>query len=187
MEICEQDVKHSLFDIGAFKELGPDGFPAVFFQNYWSSCKKDLIKLATDCFQKGNIPSDINQTIISLIPKVPNPTSMTQLKPINLYNTIYKIVSKILVQKIRPLLPNIVSPNQMAFIQGRQIQDNIIVAQEVLHKFRKVKGKLGFMAWKIDLAKAYDKLQWGFIKHVLEEVGISGKLNTLIMSCITSV
>ena len=70
---------------------------------------------------------------------------------------------------------------------GRQIQDNIIVAQEVLHKFRKVRGKSGLMAWKIDLAKAYDRIQWDFIKEVLNEVGIEGKINRLIMSCISSV
>ncbi|KAK3199387.1 hypothetical protein Dsin_022802 [Dipteronia sinensis] len=158
MDICEQDVKQSLFGIGGLKALGPDGYPTIFFQNYWSCCKKDLVSLIADCFLKGYVPNDINQTIISLIPKVPNPTCMTQLRPISLCNTIYKIVSKILVQRIRPLLPNLVSPNQVAFVPVRQIQDNIVIAQEALHKFKKVNGKLGFMAWKIDLAKAYDNL-----------------------------
>ncbi|KAK0582485.1 hypothetical protein LWI29_026126 [Acer saccharum] len=76
---------------------------------------------------------------------------------------------------------------EVAFVPGRQIQDNIVIAQEVLHKIQTVKGKMGYIAWKIDLAKAYDKLQWWFIKQVLEEVGVVGKLNDLIMSCITNV
>ncbi|KAK2663118.1 hypothetical protein Ddye_001692 [Dipteronia dyeriana] len=76
--------------------------------------------------------------------------------------------------------------DQVAFVYGRQIQNNIVIAQEALHKFKTVKGKLGYIAWKIDLAKAYDKLQWGFIKQVIEEVGIVGNMNDLIMGCITN-
>ncbi|KAK0580349.1 hypothetical protein LWI29_000920 [Acer saccharum] len=112
---------------------------------------------------------------------------MTLFRPISLCNTTYKILSKVLVQRIRPLLPNLVSPNQVAFVPNRQIQDNIVVAQEVLHKFKNTKGHMGYIAWKIDLAKAYDKLKWSFIKEVLEEIGIGGKVNDLIMSCISSV
>ncbi|KAK2660240.1 hypothetical protein Ddye_006773 [Dipteronia dyeriana] len=89
--------------------------------------------------------------------------------------------------RLRGLLPELVSPNQVAFVPGWQIQDNIVIAREVLHKFKSVKGKSGLIVWKIYLAKAYDKLQWGFIKHVLEEVDIIGRMNNLIMRCITTV
>ncbi|KAK0586532.1 hypothetical protein LWI29_008529 [Acer saccharum] len=185
--ICEDDVKSSLFNIGGLKAPGPDGLPAIFFQKFWNNCKSDLCRMVSDCFSTGSVPRDLNNTLISLIPKIPNPTSMMHFRPISLCNTSFKVLSKILVQRLRVMMPNLVSPNQVAFVPGRQIQDNIIVAQEVLHKFKMVKGKVGYIAWKIDLAKAYDKLQWGFIKHVLEEVGIVGKLNELIMSCITEV
>ncbi|KAK2661738.1 hypothetical protein Ddye_000312 [Dipteronia dyeriana] len=89
--------------------------------------------------------------------------------------TSYKVISKILVQRLRGLLPNLVSPNQVAFVPGRQIQDNFVIAQEVLHKFKTTRGKLGYIVWKIDLAKAYDKLQWNFIKQVLKEIDIDGR------------
>ncbi|KAL5773508.1 hypothetical protein ACOSP7_013099 [Xanthoceras sorbifolium] len=112
---------------------------------------------------------------------------MAQLRPISLCNTIYKVVSKVIIQRLRPLLPLLVSPNQVAFIPGRHIQDNVVIAQEVLHKLKIMRGKKGYLAWKIDLAKAYDKLQWSFICRVLEEVGIKGSFRDLIMSCITSV
>ncbi|BBH04509.1 transposable element gene [Prunus dulcis] len=84
-------------------------------------------------------------------------------------------------------MQKIVSPAQASFIPGRQIVDNIIVAQEVLHKFRNSKGKKGFIAWKIDLSKAYDRINWDFIYDVLWEIGIRGKLLVLIMQCIKSV
>ncbi|KAK0575156.1 hypothetical protein LWI29_034688 [Acer saccharum] len=185
--ISEQDVKQSIFSIGGIKAPGPDGFPAIFFHKSWNTCKNGLINLAYDCFLKGSVPSDINRTLISPIPKVSNPTNLTHFRPISLCNTTYKVISKILMQRLRLLLPTLVSPNQVSFVPGRQIQDNIVVAQEVLHKFKNVKGKVGYIAWKIDLTKAYDRLQWGFIKQVLEEIGIEGRLNNLIMSCISNV
>ncbi|KAK3205157.1 hypothetical protein Dsin_019203 [Dipteronia sinensis] len=101
---------------------------------------------------------------------------MTQLRHISLCNTIYKVISKIIVQRLRNLLPRLVSPNQVAFVLGRHIQDNIIVAQEVLHKFRIMKGKKGFIVWKIDLAKAYDKLQWQFIRNVITKAGLGNPM-----------
>ncbi|KAK3211447.1 hypothetical protein Dsin_016153 [Dipteronia sinensis] len=146
---------------------------------YLSSLEETLLK-----DYKGYVSSDLNHTLISLIPKVPNPTNMTHFRPISLCITTYKVISKTLVQRLRVLHLDLVSPNQVAFMLGRQIQDNIVAAQEVLHKFKNARGKMGYIAWKIDLGKAYDKLQWGFIKQVLEEVGIEGKLNNLIMSYI---
>ncbi|KAK3222256.1 hypothetical protein Dsin_009281 [Dipteronia sinensis] len=123
--VSEEEVKQGLFHIGGLKALGPDGFPAIFFQ-----------------------------------------------RPISLCNTYYKVVSKVVVQRLRHIIPSLISPNHVAFVPGRQIQNNIIVAQEVLHKFKRAKGKMRFIARKIDLAKAYDRLQWGFIKAVLDEAGI---------------
>ncbi|KAK1584321.1 hypothetical protein Q3G72_031946 [Acer saccharum] len=185
--VCDEEVKLGLFGIGKLKSPGPDGFPAVFFQSQWEVCRKDLCQLVRDSFEFGYFPALLNQTIIALIPKVPSPLDMTQLRPISLCNTAYKVISKVIVQRLRGLLPKVVSPNQVAFIPGRQIQDNIVVAQEVLHKFKIMKGKKGFVAWKIDFAKAYDKLQWSFICNVLKDVGIGGSLLKLIMWCISSV
>ncbi|KAL5786093.1 hypothetical protein ACOSQ2_008485 [Xanthoceras sorbifolium] len=124
-------------------------------------CIFDLFKLVIDCFEWGEISAAVNQTLITLIPKVPNPLEMANLRPISLCNTTYKIISKIIVARLRQHLPKFISPNQVAFVPERQIQDNIVIAQEVLHKFKTMKGKKGFFVWKIDFAKAYNKLQWG--------------------------
>ncbi|KAK2650978.1 hypothetical protein Ddye_018467 [Dipteronia dyeriana] len=153
--VCENEIKPSLFNIGGIKTPGPDGYQAIFFQKFWKSCKHDLINIVSECFNKSSMPSDINHTLISLIHKVSNPASMIQFRLISLCNTTYKI----LVQRLRVLLPTLVSPNQVAFVPSRQIQYNIVIAQEDLHKFKIVKDKKGYIAWKIDLTKVYDKLQ----------------------------
>ncbi|CAL2272823.1 unnamed protein product [Prunus armeniaca] len=112
---------------------------------------------------------------------------MSQLRPISLCNTLYKVISKNLVARLRPCMANLVSPNQVRFVPGRQIIDNIVVAQETLHKFKSSKGRKGFIAWKIDLSKAYDRLNWDFIREVLWEVGICGRILELLIQCINSV
>ncbi|KAL5783154.1 hypothetical protein ACOSP7_008183 [Xanthoceras sorbifolium] len=106
---------------------------------------------------------------------------MANLRPISLCNTTYKIISKIIVARLRQHLPKFISPNQVAFEPKRQIQDNIVIAQEVLHKFKTMKGKKGFFAWKIDFAKAYNKLQWSS-----KPLSFAGRL-TLVNSVAASI
>ncbi|KAK4848534.1 hypothetical protein QYF36_014292 [Acer negundo] len=127
-EVSKEEVRSALFGIGGLKTPSSDGFPTIFFQNQWSVCRKDVVILIVDSFKSGTFPTNINQTLIALIPKVPSPLNMSQIRPINLCNSTYKIISKVIVQKLRNLLPELVSPNQVAFVTGRQIQDNIVVA-----------------------------------------------------------
>ena len=111
---------------------------------------------------------------------------MGHFKPISLCNTVYKIVSKILVQRLRPLLPSLVSPMQAAFLEGRRSSDNVIIAQELIFSLKCRKGKDGYMIVKIDFEKAYDRLEWSFIKMVLEHFGLPENIVKLIMSCVSS-
>ncbi|CAL8166302.1 unnamed protein product [Prunus armeniaca] len=185
--VTELEIKHSLFAIGGLKTPGPDGFPAIFHQNFWDLCSSDISSVVKDCFISASLPEHLNDTLIALVPKVEKPTSMPQLRPISLCNTLYKVVSKILVARLRPLMTKLVSPSQVSFVLGKHINDNIVVAQEMLHKFKVSNGKKGFVAWKIDLSKAYDRLSWNFIREVLWEVGIRGRILELLMSCICSV
>lgn len=138
-------------------------------------------------FHECTIPEKLNMTLITLVPKVESPLSMVQFRPISLCSTLYKVISKVIVARLRTILPNLISPNQVSFVPGRHITDNILIAQELMHKFKLSKGKKGFMAWKIDLSKAYDRLNWNFIEHVLVELGLPLNLIKLIMSCVSTV
>ncbi|KAK2658152.1 hypothetical protein Ddye_004685 [Dipteronia dyeriana] len=185
--VSEEEVRLGLFGTGGLKAPGPDGFPTIFFQNQWSVYKNELVKRVVESFKIGTFPIKLNQILIALIPKIHSPLDMSRSKPISLCNTTYKIISKVIVQRLWSLMPNLISPNQIAFVPRRQIQDNIVVAQEVLHKFKTIKGKKGFFSWKIDLSKAYDRLQWNFIRDVIVEVGLKGSLVDLIIWCVTTI
>lgn len=100
--------------------------------------------------------SSINETLLVLIVKISTPINISQYRPISLCSVVYKTITKIIANKIQPLLPLLLKPNQCSFIPGRLIIDNIIIAQEIVHSMRFKKGKKGFVAMKVDLEKAYD-------------------------------
>lgn len=137
-------------------------------------------------FLRQIVPEYLNQILIALIPKQPGPENVSQYRPLSLCNTIYKIISKIIVMRIRPLLPSLISPMQTAFLEVRRGVDNVIIAQELIYSLRKRKGKTGFMVMKIDLEKAYDRLEWSFIKMVLKHFGFPESMINLIMSYVSS-
>jgi hypothetical protein len=119
------------------------------------------------------LPEFLNITSIALIPKVKSPTSVTDYRPISLYNVSYKLISKILANRLKKILPQIIFPVQSAFVLGRLITDNVLMAYETLHTMHtRMKGKKGFMVVKLDMSKAYDKMEWRFLEAVMRQMGL---------------
>lgn len=94
---------------------GPDGTPPLFYQSFWSLIGKDINSVVLDCLNNCKIPREINNTNITLIPKVKSPELITDYRPISLCNVVYKIASKVLANKLRGILPSIIAENQSAF------------------------------------------------------------------------
>lgn len=132
-------------------------------------------------------PTSLNSTLIALVPKNDNPNSMADMRSISLCNTVYKVIPKVIVSKLKPILLSITSTTQVSFDLRRHIMNNIFILQEIMHHFKCVKGKKDFIAWKVDLSKAYDRLSWKFLVDFLREIGISQGLRNLIEHCISSV
>jgi hypothetical protein len=129
-----------------------------------------------------------NETTIVLIPKVPKPDKIKDLRPISLCNVLYKIVSKVLANRLKRVLPDIISPSQSAFVPGRLISDNILVAYEITHYMRnKRKGIGGYAVVKLDMSKAYDRVEWSFLHDMMVKLGFYTQWINSVMKCVSSV
>ena len=117
-----------------------------------------------------------------------NPKKMFNFRPINLCNVVYKLISKTIANSFKAILPHIISENQSAFTFDRLISDNVLVTFELMHFLNhKNAGNDGFMAAKLDMSKAFDRVEWGFIQGVMEKLGFSSRWINLVMKCITSI
>ncbi|CAL1411020.1 unnamed protein product [Linum trigynum] len=150
------------------KAPGVDGYPTLFYQNRWKQIGDSLVRLVSDCFHRPHRITDFNDTVLVLIPKKESTEMIAQFRPIGLCNVIYKSLAKCLANRIKPMMQQLVHKTQTSFVPGRHITDNIIILQEVLHSMRQKKGKCGHMVIKVDLAKAYDRLSWTFLRETLE-------------------
>lgn len=139
----KEEVKVAVFAMAPYKATGPDGFHTGFFQRCWDVVGDAVCKLFFDFFRTGSIPGSINEILLALILKVSNPVSVTQFLPISLCNVIFKILTKTTTNRLKCLMYKVVSPHQSSFVPGRQISDNIIIFQEVLHSLRTRKRKEG--------------------------------------------
>ena len=165
-----EEIKATLFQMQDQKAPGPDGFLALFYKQLWLTVSDDVIKAVTSFFQRGIMPREVNCSLIVLIPKVSNPTSVNHFRPISLCNIVYKIILKLLVAKLHPLLNRIISPTQSAFIPNRWIVENQIIIQEIIHSFKTRKTNPGLMAIKLDLQR-----------HTIESTGSSSNLFSYIL------
>ena len=174
--------------MAALKAPGPDGMPPVFYQSYWHVVGLDVSTAVLSCLNQGKIPPSLNHTYVALIPKTKNPERVTEYRPISLCNVIYKLISKVLANRLKKLLPNVISDTQSAFVPGRLITDNILIPFETLHHMHNQRtGKVGSMALKLDMSKAYDRVEWGFLKQVMIRMGFHERWISMIMECISTV
>jgi hypothetical protein len=158
--------------MGPLKVLGPDGFLARFFQRNWEVLRLYIIRSVRQFFISGKMLAKVNDTSTVLILKTEKPELLKDYGPISLCNVIYKIVSKCLVNRLRPLLVEVITPTQSAFIPGWMITDNALIAFEFLHAIQSGNYRnKRFGAFKIDLTKAYGRVDWTYLKGVLRRLG----------------
>ncbi|XP_056172129.1 uncharacterized protein LOC130139353 [Syzygium oleosum] len=168
-----------------FKAPGPDGFNSLFYKSAWHIIGKDIEEAIMEFFSSKRMLKSINSTLITLVPKVQNPSFLKEFRPISCCNVIYKIISKLVAERIRCMLPKIVGFNQTAFISGRQISENILLCQDLLHNYHKG-GNGKRVAIKIDLMKAFDMVKWDAVLGVLKAINTPHDWIALIAECITT-
>uniref|UniRef100_A0A8I6WWS4 Reverse transcriptase domain-containing protein n=1 Tax=Hordeum vulgare subsp. vulgare TaxID=112509 RepID=A0A8I6WWS4_HORVV len=183
----EKEISDALFQIGTLKAPGSDGFPARFYQRNWGVLKREIVKAMQQFSVTGLMPEGVNDTTIVLMPKVQHPSSLKDFRPISLCNVIYKIVSKCMVNHLRPLLTELITENQSAFIRGRLISDNSSIAFECIHLIQTSAGGNNFCAYKLDLSKAYDHVDWAFLERALLKWGFAREWVAQVMESVRSV
>ncbi|KAK4384062.1 Retrovirus-related Pol polyprotein from type-2 retrotransposable element R2DM [Sesamum angolense] len=179
------EVKTAFFDIEEDKAPGPDGFSSGFFKAAWPVVGEEVSKAIIDFFKTGRLLKQLNATLLTLIPKVRTPHSVAEFRPISCCNVVYKVISKIIVSRIREILDLLISPSQNAFVPGRLISDNILLAQELFSGYNQCRLPPR-CALKVDLRKAYDTVEWDFLIATLRVFGFPAVFIRWIEECVTS-
>jgi len=182
--VTEEEVGEVLKEMQNCKAPGPDGFNVDFFKACWSIVKKDILNVVEDSRMNKTILKALNTSFIALIPKQEAAQTPDKFRPIALCNVVYKIISKVVANRLKPLLPSLVSMEQAGYMEERQILNNIIQDHEVVHSLN-INRKAG-MIMQLDIAKAYDKLSWNYIKKILIAFGFDHNWVRWISVLVTS-
>ncbi|XP_074271258.1 uncharacterized protein LOC141595186 [Silene latifolia] len=186
-DYCEEEVLDALNQMHPLKAPGPDGMNGLFYQTYWGTIGPIVTETVLAILRGERSPAELNKTNIVLIPKKKAPDKIRDFRPISLCNVVYKLVSKVLANRLKTFLGDIVSENQSAFTPGRAISDNVMIAFEVFHYMKSCRSSEGIMALKLDMAKAYDRVEWLFLRRVLITMGLDRDWVMRVMACVTSV
>jgi Reverse transcriptase (RNA-dependent DNA polymerase) len=138
-----------------------------------------------DAFRTGQTPSSWMLSHLVLIPKVENPAKPTHFRPLSVCSVFYRLLTKVVANRIKLILPRLISSTQTTFLKGRSIQENVLLMNEVVHSFRRTELKDKAFALKADLFKAFDTLDWRHLGAVLRKFGFPQLLTNLIFSCVT--
>ncbi|KAK3204566.1 hypothetical protein Dsin_018612 [Dipteronia sinensis] len=184
-DVTDDVIREVCFSLQPNKAPGRDGFNFHFFKITWDIVGEDVISAVQEFFRSGLLLKKLNATILALVSKVPNPSKMKDFRPISCCNTLYKIIAKIIANRIKPCLPDIISHFQSDFVAGRCIGDNILLVKELMRNSHKG-ASFPKLALKVDLMKAFDMVDWGFLLETLATFHFPHKVIIWIKACLTT-
>ncbi len=180
--VMEEEVNEVIKEMHNGKALGPDGFNVDFFKTCWEIVKYDILDMVKDSRKSKIVLREINEYFIALVPKQENAMTLEIFRPIALCSVVYKIISKVIGNRLKPLLPLLISEEQTRYVEGRKILKNIIQAHEVVHSL-KTNKQIGIII-QLDISKSYDKLSSPYIN--LKAYGFDYNWIKLLMALVTS-
>ncbi|GJZ48060.1 RNA-directed DNA polymerase, eukaryota [Tanacetum coccineum] len=183
-EVSKDEVKRAVWECGTDKAPGPDGFTFGFFRHFWYLVEKDVIDAVSYFFSYADIPRGCNSSFIALIPKIPDANVVKDFRPISLIGSLYKIIAKILTNRLVNVLGGLVNEVQSAFVANRQILDGPFIINELFQWCKSKKKQT--LIFKVDFEKAYDSVRWDFLDEVLSKFGFGEKWRKWIQCCLHS-
>ncbi|XP_045791342.1 uncharacterized protein LOC123886049 [Trifolium pratense] len=178
----ETEVKQAVWDCDSYKSPGPDGINFSFIKDFWVELRGDVMRFISDFHRNGRLTKGINSTFIALIPKTDSPQRLSDFRPISLVGSLYKILAKVLANRLRQVIGSVISESQIAFVKNRQILDGILIANEVVDEARKSKKDL--LLFKVDFEKAYDSVDWGYLDAVMGRMAFPSLWRKWIRECV---
>lgn len=178
-----QEIEKTILKLNPNKSPGPDGFTSAFFKVSWPVVGKETITAILKFFLTAFLPTSANSTILTLVPKKPGASAITDYRPISCCNTTYKAISKMLVKRLKSILPEVILPNQTAFVQGRLLIENTVLASEIVQGYHKMGGPKRITI-KVDIAKAFDTIRWEFIFQCLRSLSVPEIFLSWLHACV---
>jgi endonuclease/exonuclease/phosphatase family metal-dependent hydrolase len=186
-DYTELEAINAIKDMKSLVAPGPDGLPAKFYHTYWDIVGQEVVSAALDVLNNDSDPTPFNSTHICLIPKTNNPTQPSYFRPISLCNVTLKLITKTIANRMKRIFSDTISNNQSVFVPGRLITDNIIIALEIFHYLAQTNSQTGYVGIKTDMAKAFDRLEWSFLRATLEAMNFPLKMINTILKCVSTV
>ena len=184
----EEEIRLALNQMHPTKAPSPNDVSPIFFEKYWDVVGQSVLSYVNKILNIGVMPKGLNETYICLIPKVDCLQKVTEFKPISLCNVVYKIVFKVLANRLKKILPAVIDESQSAFVPGRQITNNVLVAIKTMHCIdQRRKGNKRLMTMKLGMSKAYDRVEWALMKAIMMRLGFHERWIMLIMMCVSTV
>ena len=184
-EVTSDEIREVLFKMPASKSPGPDGFTVEFFKEAWGIIGEDISVAVQSFFIKGFLPKGLNSTILTLIPKKEEAKEMRYYRPISCCNVLYKMISKIIANRLKGILPKCITLSQSAFIKERLLMENVLLETELVKDYHK-ESILPRCALQINISKAFDSVHGSFLLKVLQALGLPGTFIHWISLCITT-
>ncbi|GJX34045.1 putative RNA-directed DNA polymerase, eukaryota, reverse transcriptase zinc-binding domain protein, partial [Tanacetum coccineum] len=183
-EVTMEEIKFAVWNCGNDKAPGPDGFTFGFIKRYWEIFSHDIMEFVIKFFDSKKMPLGSNSSFITLIPKVSNLIHVKDYRLISLINIHYKIIAKILANRLAKVVDKIISQDQSAFISGRQILDGPLMLSEMIDWYKKRKKKM--LIFKVDFEKAFDSVSWNYLDFMLHKLGFGLTWRAWIKACLDS-
>ncbi|GJX16600.1 RNA-directed DNA polymerase, eukaryota [Tanacetum coccineum] len=167
--VSRDEIRRAVWNCGENKSPGPDGYTFEFFRKYWSLVGADFCDAVDYFFKSGTFPRGCNSSFIALIPKVNDAKFVNDFRPISLIGCVYKVITKVLANRLATVISDLVSETQSAFVANRQILDGPFILNEVLNWCKRKRKQAMF--FKVDFAKAYDSVRWDYLLDILQAFG----------------